>query len=81
MNKKRIALALVSVVSAFVVGSAGCKQGRGERCQVDADCADGLICSQSEPKTCGGDNMVQEDAVPPPDVIPPPAVDAASDAP
>jgi len=38
--------------------AAGCKQGRGERCQVEADCAAGLICKQSDPKVCdvvGGD--------------------------
>ena len=24
----------------------GCKQGAGDRCNVDADCDDGLICSR-----------------------------------
>jgi hypothetical protein len=61
VNKKLIVLALVAL------WAAGCKQGRGERCQVDADCADGLTCSQSEPKTCGGDSTTQVDALPPPD--------------
>jgi hypothetical protein len=80
VTKKLIALALISVSSAFAFGIAGCKQGSGERCQVDADCADGLKCSQSEPKTCGGDNMVQEDAIPPPQPVDA-AIDAAIDGP
>jgi len=36
-----------------------CKQGRGQRCEIDSDCEDGLTCSQmgaaSGPNgTCGG---------------------------
>jgi hypothetical protein len=63
---------------------AGCKQGLGERCQVDSDCSDGLSCSQADPKTCGGDNHEQEDAdIPeqnPPDAQPDAAPDATPDA-
>ena len=44
MNKW-IAIAIVSLAAA------GCKQGIGERCQVNADCASDL-CSTSEPKVC-----------------------------
>lgn len=40
---------------------AGCKQGPGDRCQVDSDCAEGT-CSQAEPKVCGGGTSSQLDA-------------------
>lgn len=62
MKYRMIAIALVSLMAMATLMATGCKQGRGERCQVDADCANGLTCSQSEPKTCGGDNTQQEDA-------------------
>jgi hypothetical protein len=39
----------VLVLVAIVV--AGCKQGVGDRCQINADCADGLICNQAK-NTC-----------------------------
>jgi hypothetical protein len=63
----------IAVLSAAGVG---CKQQSGERCQVSADCDDGLTCSQAEPKTCGGLNQQQVDAYTPaidPDafVVPP----------
>jgi hypothetical protein len=68
--KNWIAIALFILAS---VSAAGCKQGIGERCQVTADCAEG-ICSSSE-KVCvtsaGDDGDI--DAAPP--------VDAAIDAP
>ena len=57
-----------------------CKQGEGERCQVDADCAEHLVCNKAK-NTCqatsGGDldatipDMVPIDA--PPDM--PPVID------
>ena len=53
--KTLIAFVLVGFVAT------GCKQGRGERCQVDSDCSEGN-CSLSEPKVCGGDNASQLDA-------------------
>ena len=40
---------------ALVTLSAGCKQGLGERCQVNDDCSSG-ICSQSSPKVCVTEN-------------------------
>lgn len=46
----RIALAILSL---SLAATAACKQGPGDRCQVDADCEDGLTCSQADPKTCG----------------------------
>jgi hypothetical protein len=48
--KHRIALALLSF---SLAATAACKQGPGDRCQVDADCEDGLTCSQADPKICG----------------------------
>ncbi len=47
------------VVAAAALGVAGCKQGEGEQCQVNADCADGLICRENG-KVCatGADTPV-----------------------
>jgi hypothetical protein len=60
--KKWIAIAVFSVSVSMI----GCKQGVGERCQVNADCAEG-VCSSSEPKVCvtqaGGNEDI--DAAPP----------------
>ncbi|HEY4187400.1 MAG TPA: hypothetical protein VGP07_20155 [Polyangia bacterium] len=39
----RTLIVLVAVGGAF----AGCKQGRGERCQIPSDCGDGLTCPNS----------------------------------
>ena len=36
---------------AIVVGAAACKQGVGDRCQVNADCQGGLVCNQAK-NTC-----------------------------
>jgi hypothetical protein len=69
VNKKLVTIALCFAVFSLLAG--GCKQGRGERCQVDADCASGLICSHAEPKTCGdgtGDGIDAD--VPPGDAAP-----------
>jgi hypothetical protein len=73
--KKLIAIAVMSLATW------GCKQGQGERCQVDTDCADGLTCSQAEPKTCGGNNSDEFDAEPAVDAKLDAPVDAAIDAP
>ena len=60
-----------------------CKQGNGQRCQVDSDC-DSNMCSSAEPKVCigGTDNTADIDATPdsPAEQIDA-AVDAAIDAP
>ncbi len=79
-----------SVVKSFVVAlgialvgvSGGCKQGLGERCQVIADCEDGLICNQAT-MTCQSTTGGQIDAtVPdgPPIVVDAFVVDAVPDA-
>jgi hypothetical protein len=36
--------ALVSSLVVILGGLAGCKQGVGDRCQVNSDCEDDLIC-------------------------------------
>lgn len=46
-----VTLAAVATLVAVATLAAGCRQGLGERCQVNADCAPN-ICSQSEPKVC-----------------------------
>ena len=47
------AVAGFTLAAALVLGTAGCKQGVGQRCQVDSDCSSGLQCytglSQSVP--------------------------------
>jgi hypothetical protein len=43
--KKWIAIAL------FAMSAAACKQGIGERCEVDEDCTSGT-CSQASPRVC-----------------------------
>ena len=77
MKKKLVIIALCSAVLSVL--AAGCKQERGERCQVDADCADGLTCSDSEPQTCDDGASGDLDAGPLPVDAPP--SDAAPDAP
>src|SRR5512136_2767731 len=71
------AVAGFTLAAALVLGTAGCKQGVGERCQVDSDCESGLECytglSQSVPpegqcQKAGfiptPDASVQDDAAP-----------------
>jgi hypothetical protein len=42
---------LIALVAVWALGALGCKQGIGERCQVNEDCEEG-ICSNSEPRVC-----------------------------
>jgi hypothetical protein len=63
--KTLLAIALLALVPSLTA----CKQGPGERCQVNADCADGN-CSQAEPRVCGGGDSTQLDAEPIPVQIP-----------
>jgi hypothetical protein len=96
MNQKLIAIARgfgrvgLFVVLVVVFGAAGCKQGIGERCQVNSDCASN-ICSKSDPQVCVGSdedqNQTDIDAAPPvlidaaiPDAAPAP-IDAPVDGP
>jgi len=78
--KKFLAIPLcLAFVASTVAFLSACKQGEGERCQVSADCDDGLVCNQATQEcaqTTGGgiDATVPDgvDAVPdaPPDVLP-----------
>lgn len=45
------------IVAVALLGFAGCKQGEGERCQIDSDCEDGL--------TCAGDGFCRGEVVGP----------------
>jgi hypothetical protein len=45
---------------------AGCEQGEGDRCQVDADCQAGLVCNRGDQR-CSSTNNQQLDAEPIPD--------------
>lgn len=57
-----------------------CKQARGDRCQVDDDCRDGLICNKATDtcqETGGGGDI---DATIPPELIDAGAMDAPIDA-
>jgi hypothetical protein len=71
VKNKLIAIALCALLSVL---TAGCKQGRGERCQVNSDCESPLICSNAEPKTCvgtsDGEDSPIDAAVPPSDAAP-----------
>jgi len=75
--KTLLAIALLALVPSMT----GCKQGPGERCQVNSDCADGN-CSQAEPRVCGGGDSAQFDAAPLPTPLPIDAapIDAPTDA-
>lgn len=39
---------LLGLAFLLLAAVAGCKQGAGERCQIDDDCEDGLVCSESQ---------------------------------
>ena len=70
-------------VALFVFGAAlagafvACKQGKGDRCQVNADCQDGLLCSSATGMCVGSGAMNEIDA----SVPDAPKVDAMRDAP
>jgi hypothetical protein len=89
--RKYVAIPLLLALAALVAGVASCKQGEGDRCQVAADCSDGLICNQATQtcaKTLGGGidatvpdgDIVEIDTLPPIDAPDDAAVDAAVDA-
>jgi len=72
---KRVAVA-VFAVAAIAAGFVACKQGKGDRCQVNSDCMDGLLCS-SATGTCVGSGAMNEIDATVPDA---PRADAARDA-
>jgi hypothetical protein len=59
-------IAALGTVLGFGLG--GCKQGLGDRCQVNSDCASGLVCSAATGtctnNTSGGIDAVIPDAKP-----------------
>ena len=72
--KQWIAIAVLSM-------SVGCKQGNGQRCQVNSDCISNM-CSNAEPKVCIGvaDNNADIDATPMEAGMDPPPTEAGVDA-
>ena len=67
MNKKWLAIAMF-VLGVLGVGATGCKQGIGERCQDNEDCASN-VCSSSSPRVCVSEdnNQTPIDGIIPPD--------------
>jgi hypothetical protein len=59
---------------------AGCKQGKGERCQIEADCQTGLVCNQAT-NTCQETTGGGIDATVPDGPKSDAGVDAPTDAP
>jgi hypothetical protein len=75
VNRIWIAMTAFAVLA---LSGAGCKQGLGDRCEVDADCASG-VCAMATPKICvsGNQQTEQIDATLPIDAPTDTAVDAA----
>lgn len=69
---KRVALITAALALAAAGFIAACRQSEGDRCQVNADCSDGLICNQAT-QTCAKTSGGGIDA----DVPEPPMPDAA----
>ncbi|RMH40446.1 MAG: hypothetical protein D6689_13800 [Deltaproteobacteria bacterium] len=67
-----LALSLVALAAA-----PACKQGEGQRCEIDSDCEDGLICS---PGPGGQSVCVPDTSGTPVDAAPKPMPDASADA-
>ena len=81
---KRILFACVLAASASILTVAACKQGQGERCQVDEDCESGLVCNKAKntcQSTTGGDLDADIIDAAPADAPIDTAIDAAIDAP
>lgn len=76
---KRVLITCALAFTGTIVTLASCKQGQGERCQVDEDCANGLVCNMAKntcQSTTGGD--LDASVI---DMAPVPVQDAAVDAP
>lgn len=58
---KRFVVACVILAAAIV---AACKQGKGDRCQIDDDCVAPLVCNKAT-NTCQGGTSVGIDATVP----------------
>ena len=78
--RRRAAIGLASVALSLLAigGVASCKQGEGERCQVQADCEEGLQCNEGE-GVCRSVSTGDIDALLPIDAPADAAIDAAID--
>lgn len=65
MKRLAIAFGLTAVFALALVAS--CKQGEGERCQVNEDCEDGLVCAQATQTCADNDTSAGIDAMAPMD--------------
>ncbi len=53
--RRLLPVLLLGLLAAGVI--AACKQSEGDRCQVDVDCDDGLVCNQgTNPPSCQDQN-------------------------
>jgi hypothetical protein len=71
MKRLFAAVLVISLVPITLVAS--CKQTEGERCQVDDDCEDPLVCAQATQTCADNDTSSGIDALPPvdaPDAMP-----------
>ena len=59
---KRVLIVCTLGLVGSLVMLAACKQGEGERCQVTADCEDGLECNMAKGTCQGGDENAVKDA-------------------
>jgi len=79
---RRLAVVVFVFAAAVAAGMTSCKQGDGDRCQVQSDCSGGLICNQAtgtcQSTTSGADGNISPDARV--DGGPDAAADAAVDA-
>ena len=73
--KKLLAVAFVAALFPIAL-VASCKQGEGERCQVDADCESPLVCAQATHLCADNDTSSGIDALPPIDAPAEAAVDS-----
>lgn len=75
---KRLLFATTIALVGSLTALAACKQGQGDRCQVNDDCDNGLVCNKAK-NTCqsssGGD--LDASVI---DAVPMDATDAAVDA-
>ena len=69
--KRSVSIAIASLALSFLAagGIASCKQGEGERCQINDDCEEPLTCSVGE-GVCRESATTDIDALPPPDAAP-----------
>ena len=84
--KKLLPFAILIFVAASFGVVASCKQGEGERCQLQSDCQSGLTCNVAQHVCVSSGSGSDIDALPPeagpidaPTDTPSDAIDAATD--